>query len=98
LILDEPAAGMNQVEAAGIGALIQALPRQGVTVLLIEHNVRLVLATCSRIVVLNFGEVIAAGTPAEISSDPVVIAAYLGDDSSAQSAQSEAEAGAGAGA
>lgn len=81
LILDEPTAGMNHVEAAAIGELITALAADGITILLIEHNVRLVLNTCQRIVVLNFGKVIAEGTPAEISSNETVIEAYLGSES-----------------
>lgn len=83
LILDEPAAGMNHVEALGIGALIRSLAAEGITILLIEHNVRMVLQTCSRIVVVNFGEVIAAGAPSEIAADPAVIEAYLGTEGDA---------------
>ena len=78
LILDEPAAGMNHVEAAALSDLIGSLARDGLTILLIEHNVGMVLATCDRIVVLNFGEVLATGTPAEIAADQAVIDAYLG--------------------
>ncbi len=78
LILDEPAAGMNHVEAAKLSALIRSLAADGLTILLIEHNVGMVLETCSRIVVLDFGEVIAAGSPEEIAANPVVIEAYLG--------------------
>jgi len=80
LILDEPAAGMNHVEAAAVGELITSLAADGVTILLIEHNVRLVLRTCTRIVVLNFGQVIAEGPPDEIASNDAVIEAYLGAD------------------
>lgn len=80
LILDEPAAGMNHVEAAELGALIRTLAADGITVLLIEHNVRMVLDTCSRIVVLNFGEVIASGGADDIVRDPAVVEAYLGTD------------------
>ena len=85
LILDEPAAGMNHVEAHELSTLIRTLAKDGITVLLIEHNVRMVLETCTRVVVLNFGEVIAAGGPATIAKDPVVIEAYLGSDGPADS-------------
>ena len=85
LILDEPAAGMNHVEARELSTLIRSLADDGLTVLLIEHNVRMVLETCTRILVLNFGEVIAAGDPATVAKDPVVLEAYLGSDGPAGS-------------
>jgi branched-chain amino acid transport system permease protein len=78
LILDEPAAGMNHVEAAALSELIRSLAADGLTILFIEHNVGMVLGTCDRIVVLNFGEVLATGTPAEIAENQAVIDAYLG--------------------
>ncbi|MCF6510036.1 branched-chain amino acid ABC transporter ATP-binding protein/permease [Blastococcus sp. MG754426] len=78
LILDEPAAGMNHVEAARLSELIRSLARDGLTILFIEHNVGMVLQTCTRVVVLNFGEVIASGAPDEVAADPAVIEAYLG--------------------
>ncbi len=78
LILDEPAAGMNHVEAAKLSTLITSLAADGLTILFIEHNVGMVLETCTRVVVLNFGEVIASGTPADFAADPAVIEAYVG--------------------
>ena len=78
LILDEPAAGMNHAEADQLSELIGSLAQDGLTILLIEHNVGMVMRTCSRIVVLNFGEVIAQGTPEEIAANEDVIEAYLG--------------------
>jgi ABC-type branched-subunit amino acid transport system ATPase component len=79
LLLDEPTAGMNPPEAAAVGRLVREVAREGRAVLLIEHNVRLVMELCDRITVLNFGKVIARGTPAEVANDPAVIAAYLGE-------------------
>ncbi|HXX30714.1 MAG TPA: ABC transporter ATP-binding protein [Myxococcaceae bacterium] len=78
LLLDEPTAGMNPVEASGVGTLIREVASAGVSVVLIEHNVRLVMDLCTRVTVLNFGRVIADGTPAAVSVDPAVITAYLG--------------------
>jgi ABC-type branched-subunit amino acid transport system ATPase component len=79
LLLDEPTAGMNPPEAAEVARLVREVAREGRSVLLVEHNVRLVMELCDRITVLNFGKVIARGTPGEIGKDPAVIAAYLGD-------------------
>ena len=78
LILDEPAAGMNHVEADELSDLIRSLTEDGLTIIFIEHNVGMVLDTCDHIIVLNFGEVLADGTPAEIAADERVIDAYLG--------------------
>jgi len=78
LILDEPAAGMNPSEKQGIRELIERLNAGGLTVLLIDHDMRLVMGVCKRVAVLNFGRKIADGTPEEVSTDATVIKAYLG--------------------
>jgi ABC-type branched-subunit amino acid transport system ATPase component len=78
LILDEPAAGMNPSEKHGMRELIESLNKEGLTILLIDHDMRLVMGVCTRVAVLNFGKKIADSTPEEVSTDAGVIKAYLG--------------------
>jgi branched-chain amino acid transport system ATP-binding protein len=88
LLLDEPAAGTNPVEKRDLAELISRInAERDVSVLLIEHDMKLVMSVAHRIIVLNFGEKIAEGTPQDIQKDPVVVAAYLG--TSAEDAQSQ---------
>jgi len=78
LLLDEPAAGMNPSEADALTELIRTIRDQGITVLLIEHHMRVVMAVSDQVVVLQHGRVLAQGTPAAVQADPRVVAAYLG--------------------
>lgn len=78
ILLDEPAAGMNQAETRQLMEYIERIGASGITVVLVEHNMKMVMNVCRRLTVLNHGEVIAEGTPADIQSNQAVIAAYLG--------------------
>jgi len=80
LLLDEPAAGMNEKETDSLYDLIKMIQSKGITVLIIEHDMPLVMKLCDRITVLNFGEKLAEGTPTEIQNNEAVIEAYLGKE------------------
>jgi ABC-type branched-subunit amino acid transport system ATPase component len=79
LLLDEPAGGLDSTESVWLGERLEAIRASGVTVLIVDHDMHLVLNLCDEIRVLNFGEEIAAGTPDEIWTNRAVAAAYLGD-------------------
>jgi ABC-type branched-subunit amino acid transport system ATPase component len=81
LLLDEPTAGMNPGEKQEIAKLISQLNRDGITILLVDHDMRLVSGLCPRLVALNYGEKIAEGPPGEVCRNPLVVESYLGTSS-----------------
>lgn len=80
LLLDEPAAGLNSTETKELGSFLQRLRGEGMSILLIEHDMETVMEVSDRIVVMNYGVKLAEGTPKEIQSNPEVISAYLGEE------------------
>ena len=80
LLLDEPAAGLNEGETRRAAEMIRGIRDQGVTIILVEHDMKMVMSISDEILVLNFGSRIAEGRPREIKRDPRVIEAYLGGD------------------
>jgi branched-chain amino acid transport system permease protein len=81
LLLDEPVAGMHQKGLGEVGALLRSLVKEGMTILLIEHNMSFVMRLCSAVTVLNFGRTITTGAPEEVARHPLVVEAYLGANS-----------------
>ncbi len=79
MLMDEPAAGLNNSETHMLAALIRKIRDKGVTVVMVEHDMELVMDICDRILVLNLGRMLAEGTPREIQENPAVVAAYLGE-------------------
>jgi ABC-type branched-subunit amino acid transport system ATPase component len=92
LLLDEPAAGMNEGESLALGEAVETIRRErGCGVLVVEHDLRLIMRICDHVVVLNEGQVIAAGAPEAVRTDPAVIAAYIGAEGNGNSKNGGAE-------
>jgi ABC-type branched-subunit amino acid transport system ATPase component len=77
-MMDEPASGLSRAETEALRSVIQRIAAQGITVLLVEHNMPLVMSTATHVMVLDKGKLLAAGSPAEVQSNPAVKSAYLG--------------------
>jgi branched-chain amino acid transport system ATP-binding protein len=82
VLLDEPAAGLDPAETAVLATLLRRLPETGTTVLVVDHDMALIMGACDVVHVLDFGRLVASGTPGEVRNDPTVIAAYLGTGTS----------------
>jgi branched-chain amino acid transport system ATP-binding protein len=93
VLLDEPAAGLDTAESQVLGAHLREFLTKGITVFLIDHDMGLVLNVCDYIYVLDFGRIIAEGTPAEVRSNPAVISAYLGETAGEEQARSGSAVG-----
>jgi ABC-type branched-subunit amino acid transport system ATPase component len=82
VLLDEPAAGLDPAETTALAALLRRLPATGTTVLVVDHDMALIMGVCDTVHVLDFGRLVASGTPTVVRSDPTVVAAYLGTGAS----------------
>ncbi len=91
VLLDEPAAGLDTAESNALGGHLRGLLDHDVTVFLIDHDMGLVLSVCDYIYVMDFGKIIAAGTPEEVRTNPEVVAAYLGEEAGEAQARSAEE-------
>ena len=87
LLLDEPASGLNDSEVEGFMGLLDAIRKRGITILLVEHNMKLVMWVSDDVVVINFGRWLAEGAPSQVCDDTMVIQAYLGSDGIASRVQ-----------